>query len=60
MEEALEEMGAEGDGVVGVVQAVGGGSQPGGSRRNDDVSLSLPGWLVRRVGEQAKNRKVNR
>ena len=48
------------DGVVGVVQAVGGGSQPDGSRRNDDVSLSLPGWLVRRVGEQAKNRKVNR
>ena len=48
------------EGVEGVIQAVEGGSQPGRSRRNDDVSLSLPGWLVRRVGEQAKHRKVNR
>ena len=48
------------DGVGGVVQSDGSRSQAGGSRRNDDVSLSSPGRLVRRMGEQAKNRKVNR
>jgi hypothetical protein len=32
----------------------------GGSRSDDDVSLSSPDGLVRRIGEQEKNRKVNR
>jgi hypothetical protein len=32
----------------------------GGSRSDHDVSLSSPDGLVRRIGEQEKNRKVKR
>jgi hypothetical protein len=48
------------DGVDGVVHVVGVDLKVGGGRSNEGVFLSWGDGFFRRMGEQAKNRKVNR